>query len=246
MPAARVLRPSEFIGEPVTMPVGGDLLTGKVISYDAERRLWGVRFESRVHGPSTASLAAAELAKYGPRNATCPAQPGSSEHAVEAYLAARPRGEAAWYVVDPGLTPYRRRLWAKLTTGSDFAVCRGKRGATSHQSCTCRARALETTTHALFECEFYDAIRPPLIAASTAWCLESGIPANDAGRAAALRWAATALRPACASASASASADCVLRDSIATFYAQAMSIRFNKSTSKSTDQGAASQPSSPE
>jgi hypothetical protein len=104
--------------------------------------------------------------------------------------------------------------------------------------------------HALFECEFYDAIRPPLIAASTAWCLESGIPADDAGRAAALRWAATALRPACASASASASAaasaDCVLRDSIAAFYAQAMSIRFNKSTSKSTDQGAASQPSAPE
>jgi hypothetical protein len=53
-------------------------------------------------------------------------------------------------------------------------------------------------------------------------------------------WAACAT----ASASASASTDCVLRDSIATFYAQAMSIRFNKSTSKSTDQGAASQPSS--
>jgi hypothetical protein len=97
----------------------------------------------------------------------------------------------------------------------------------------------------------HDAIRPPLIAASTAWCLESGIPADDAGRAAALRWAATALRPAwrasaSASAPASASADCVLRDSIAAFYAQAMSIRFNKSTSKSTDQGAASPPSSPE
>jgi hypothetical protein len=45
------------------MPVGGDLLTGNVVSYDAERRLWGVRLESRVHGPSTASLAAAELAK---------------------------------------------------------------------------------------------------------------------------------------------------------------------------------------
>jgi hypothetical protein len=35
--------------------------------------------------------------------------------------------------------------------------------------------------------------------------------------------------------SASTSADCVLRDSIATFYVQAMSVRFNKSTSKSTD-----------
>jgi hypothetical protein len=126
-----------------------------------------------MHGPSTASLAAAELAKYGPRNATCPAQPGSSEHAVEVYLAARPRGEAVWYVVAPGLTPYRHRLRAKLTTGSDFAVCRGKRGATSYQSCTCRAQALETTTHALFECEFYDAIRSPLIAASAAWCLVS-------------------------------------------------------------------------
>jgi hypothetical protein len=103
---------------------------------------------------------------------------------------------------------------------------------------------LETAAHALFECEFYDAIRPPLIAASTAWCLESGIPADDAGRAAALRWAVGC--SACATAFASASADCVLRDSIAAFYAQAMFIRFNKSTSKSTDQGAASQPSSPE
>jgi hypothetical protein len=52
------------------LPVGGDLLTGKVVSYDAELRIWGVRFESREHGPSTTSLAAAELAKYGPRNAT--------------------------------------------------------------------------------------------------------------------------------------------------------------------------------
>jgi hypothetical protein len=71
--------------------------------------------------------------------------------------------------------------------------------------------------------------------------LESGVPADDsdAGR-------ATALRPACATASASASADCVLRDSIANFYAQAMSICFNKSVLKPMDQGAASQPSSPE
>jgi hypothetical protein len=35
-----VLRPSEFIGEPIAMPVDGDLLTGKVVSYDAELRLW--------------------------------------------------------------------------------------------------------------------------------------------------------------------------------------------------------------
>jgi hypothetical protein len=52
------------------MPVDGDLLTGKAASCDAEQRLWDVRFESRVHSPSTTSLAAANLAKYGPRNAT--------------------------------------------------------------------------------------------------------------------------------------------------------------------------------
>ena len=38
-----------------------------------------------------------------------------------------------------------------LATSSDYAVCRGKRGAPEHRLCTCGERRVETTEHAVLE-----------------------------------------------------------------------------------------------
>ena len=46
---------------------------------------------------------------------------------------------------DSGLTPYQQRQMAQLATSSDYAVCRGKRGALEHQLCPCGQRKRENT-----------------------------------------------------------------------------------------------------
>jgi hypothetical protein len=108
------------------------------------------------------------------------------------------------------------------------AVRSAYRSHCSHQSFSQeKTRAPETTAHALFECEFYDAIRPLLIAA----CLESDISADGAGRCPPVGChrpprVATGSASGSGSASGPASADRVLRDSTA-FYAKAVSIRLN-------------------
>jgi hypothetical protein len=61
-----------------------------------------------------------------------------------------------------------------------------REGCQTSATRTCKAGALETSAHALFGCEFYDAIRPPPRAAAEAWCHEPGISDDDAGCAAAL------------------------------------------------------------
>ena len=97
------------------------------------------------------------------------------------------------------ISPYRRRLWAKLSTNSDFAICRGKRGCVAHQACSCtagtQAHALEDTAHVCFECEYYTTTRPPLLAAAQKWCRETGTPPGKAGLASAIHWAATNCMP---------------------------------------------------
>ena len=145
------------------------------------------------------------------------------------------------------MSPYRRRLWAKLSTNSDFAVCRGKRGCASHQLCSCKMGAqthtLEDAAHVCFECEYYSAIRRPLQAAATAWCQEAGTPTSKSGLAGAIHWAATDRMPQGAIRAANPAAGDSLRDSAVAFYAKAMAIRYNKSnTSSVTSKAAASQP----
>ena len=46
----------------------------------------------------------------------------------------------------------RARALAQLTTGSDYAVCRGKRGPAEGRLCPCGAGCVETTEHALLRC----------------------------------------------------------------------------------------------
>ena len=63
---------------------------------------------------------------------------------------------------DSGLTPYQQRQMAQLATSSDYAVCRGKRGAPEHQLCPCGQRKRENTEHAVLECPLYEELREPL------------------------------------------------------------------------------------
>jgi len=51
---------------------------------------------------------------------------------------------------------------AQLATCSDYAVCRGKRGAPEHQLCLCGQRKRENTEHAVLECPLYEGLREPL------------------------------------------------------------------------------------
>ena len=51
---------------------------------------------------------------------------------------------------------------AQLATCSDYAVCRGKRGAPEHQLCPCGQRKRENTKHAVLECPLYGELREPL------------------------------------------------------------------------------------
>ena len=55
--------------------------------------------------------------------------------------------------------PYQQRQMAQLTTGSDYAVCRGKRGPAEGRLCPCGAGCVETTAHALLQCPLYADMR---------------------------------------------------------------------------------------
>ena len=178
------------------MPVGNALHVGQVVSYDAGLRQWQIDFPTLSATPT--NFGADDMARYGPPNTTCPPQPGTSEHTIAAYLRGRAPGPA-WFASAPMISPYRRRLWAKLSTNSDFAICRGKRGCVAHQACSCtagtQAHALEDTAHVCFECEYYTTTRPPLLAAAQKWCRETGTPPGKAGLASAIHWAATNCMP---------------------------------------------------
>ena len=63
---------------------------------------------------------------------------------------------------DSDLAPYQQRQMAQLATCSDYAVCRGKRGAPEHQLCPCGQRKRENTKHAVLECPLYGELREPL------------------------------------------------------------------------------------
>ena len=63
---------------------------------------------------------------------------------------------------DSDLAPYQQRQMAQLATCSDYAVCRGKRGAPEHQLCLCGQRKRENTEHAVLECPLYEGLREPL------------------------------------------------------------------------------------
>ena len=226
------------------MPVGDTLHFGQVSSYDASLRQWNIKFPTRT--PTTSTFSADDMARYGPPNTTCPPQPGTSEHTIAAYLHGRTPGPA-WLASAPRISPYRRRLWAKLSTNSDFAASRGKRGCASHQLCSCKmgtqTHTLEDAAHVCFECEYYTAIRRPLQAAATAWCHEAGTSPSKSGLAGAIRWAATDCMPQGAVRAAHPAAGAALRDCAVAFYAKAMAIRYNKSkTSSSVSKAAASQP----
>ena len=58
-----------------------------------------------------------------------------------------------------GLAPYQQRQMAQLTTGSDYAVCRGKRGPAEGRLCPCGAGRVETAAHAMLQCPLYADIR---------------------------------------------------------------------------------------
>ena len=51
---------------------------------------------------------------------------------------------------------------AQLTTSSDYAVCRGKRGAAENRLCTCGSREVENTEHAVLRCSHYRELRGPM------------------------------------------------------------------------------------
>ena len=82
--------------------------------------------------------------------------PSDSERAIAAYVRTRVANEADWYMQrECGLAPYQQRQLAQLTTGSDYAVCRGKRGPAESRLCPCGAGCVETTAHAVLECTLY-------------------------------------------------------------------------------------------
>ena len=51
---------------------------------------------------------------------------------------------------------------AQLTTGSDYAACRGKRGPAVGRLCPCGAGCVETTAHAVLQCPLYADLRGEL------------------------------------------------------------------------------------
>jgi hypothetical protein len=137
-------------------PGAGDTLhAGQVSSYDASLRL-AVAYQIPHSLPN-------DMAQYGPPNTTCPPQPGTSQHTIAVYLHGR-TPSPAWFVSAPKMSPYRRRLWAKLSTNSDFALCRGKCSCASRQLYSCKMGAQthtpEDTARACFEWDTTAAAAP--------------------------------------------------------------------------------------
>ena len=57
------------------------------------------------------------------------------------------------------MSPYQQRQLAQLTTSSEYAACRGKRGTRESQLCDCGARVRESSSHILLDCKKYEAER---------------------------------------------------------------------------------------
>ena len=131
----RVLSPEKFVGEPVARSAGDDTRRGVIVAYDAVLRYWDVRY----HDGHTERLNERGLREHGPPRTRCAQEPSPSEQAITEYLSVRASpGAKDWYMAeDSGLTPYQQRQMAQLATCSDYAVCRGKRGAPEHQLCPC-------------------------------------------------------------------------------------------------------------
>ena len=144
-----MLEPKEFVGEPVARTVGDDTRRGGVTAYDGALKYWHVRY----YDGGTERYTASMMHEHGPARTTCAAAPSDSERAIAAFVRTRVANEADWYMQRGcGLTPYQQRQLAQLTTGSDYAVCRGKRGPAEGRLCPCGAGCVETTEHALLRC----------------------------------------------------------------------------------------------
>ena len=90
----------------------------------------------------------------------CTRWPDRGSEWPEPSLRSREANETDWYLQrGSGLAPYQQRQMAQLTTGSDYAVCRGKRGPAEGRLCPCGAGCVETTAHALLQCPLYADIR---------------------------------------------------------------------------------------
>ena len=127
-----------------------------------------------------------------------------------------------------GLAPYQQRQMAQLATSSDYAVCRGKRGAPEHRLCTCGERRVETTEHAVLECTRYEGLRGPLVAVmrdhAAAVRDEHGYAASPSEI---LRWAIDDYSPGPVVPSAGTEASLArYRDALLTFHRESKRVRY--------------------
>ena len=157
--ADRVLEPTQFVGEPVTRIAGDDTRRGRITAYDPLLRRWRAQYEDG----QVERLNERQLEERGPPRTRCAQELGVSARAISEYLKSRECGESDWYLEEnSGLSPYQQRQMAQLTTSSDYAVCRGKRGAPEHRLCTCGSGEVENTEHAVLRCPHYGELRGPM------------------------------------------------------------------------------------
>ena len=125
---------------------------------------WALRYwDVKYYDGHTERLNERGLREYGPPRTRCAQEPSPSEQAITGYLSVRSPGAKDWYMAEGiGFAPYQQRQMAQLATCSDYAVCRGKRGAPEHQLCPCGQRKRENTEHAVLECPLYEGLRGPL------------------------------------------------------------------------------------
>ena len=227
-PARRVLKPTDFVGEPVVKEVGDDRLHGKVVSYDPILRYWHVRY----FDGSTCRLGQKALLLQCSAEVECAYTPTPSKLAIGAFLASREPAEKDWYLREGSLVaPYAQRQWAQLDTGSDFAVSRGKStGPAEHTLCACGQGCVETVQHAVLECPLYNRVRPPLSSAFAA--LATAVLAEDSYELApseALSWA-TSNHPPLPVLGGEGGVKCLaaLRAALLGFHRAVKSIRYNK------------------
>ena len=82
------------------------------------------------------------------------AHPERERRAVAGYIRTREPEASDWHMymrADSGMSPYQQRQLAQLTTSSEYAAYRGKRGACEEQLCDCGARMRETSYASVYE-----------------------------------------------------------------------------------------------
>ena len=223
----RTTGPLDFIGARITKAFSGIDHDGRIIAYDPKTRYWKCKYED----DDEEELSHAELVKHGPSDLICHPLPGTTEHTLGRYLPTRTPGSLAWYITDPSLTPYQRRLWPRLITDSDLAACRSKYAPNHYQLCSCDNAPLEDAFHVLFDCARHsDSARAALLRASARWCARANIPHDVEGRRTALHWAMTDQPPPSSPRIAlrSPTACAELRQCIQHCYALSLSRRYNK------------------